>query len=178
MDIDWSKAPVDAEFGACGGARGWSDAWYKKVGDQWFCQLMNRNDKWETNNGPCGREDLEGRPAQPWNVEGLPPVGLEVEAYFHADTNPDWLPFTLKYFSEEHVVFRGPIGECHMSRYAFDKYGFKFRQIRTPEQVAAEECDKAVKAMLAEFEHTGSLTSHYEVCEVLHKAGYRKQVSP
>lgn len=173
MDIDWSKAPDDAEFGACGGVRGWSDAWYKKVGDQWFCQLMNRNDKWEPNSGPCGREDLESRPAQPWSGEGRPPVGVAAEAYFHKDTNPHWLPFTLKYFSEEHVVFRGPICETHMSRCEFDKYGFKFRPIRTPEQIAEEEIQTILNWMVNRDSERGLLG----IAEDLHADGYRKQVN-
>lgn len=72
-----------------------------------------------------------------WDGEGLPPVGLEVEAWYSMDTLPGWKPFKLKYYSEESVVFEG-MGETYASRETFDRYGLKFRPIRTAEQIAAE----------------------------------------
>lgn len=102
-----------------------------------------------------------------WNGEGLPPVGLAVE--WHSDTNTGWQEIAVLAYHGNDAWIQ-PKGKP--SIIVVNPAGF--RPIRTPEQIAAEECDKAVKAMLAEFEHTGSLTSHYEACEVLHKAGYRK----
>lgn len=121
-----------------------------------------------------------------WNGSSLPPVGLKVEAHFHADTNPDWLPFTLKYFSEENVVFRGPIVETHMSRCAFDKYGFKYRAIRTPEQIVAEEREHKIRNACTAIARTldylkgdipGGAVAR-QVVEAMIDAGYAKQVKP
>lgn len=109
-----------------------------------------------------------------WNGEGLPPVGADVECTFAVEDHKVWHRGTVVHraFQPEGdefvVVSTGAISACYRAD------GTCVRPARTPEQIAAEECDKAVKAMLAEFEHTGSLTGHYEVCEALHKAGYRK----
>lgn len=105
-----------------------------------------------------------------WNGEGLPPVGTVCEVLNSNLGNPEWERCTILYSGKHRIVYDS---ESCEERTAFID-SLSFRPIRTPEQIAAEECDKAVKAMLAEFAHTGSLTSHYEVCEVLHKAGYRK----
>lgn len=115
---------------------------------------------------------------KPWSGECPPPAGTECE---YRVGNGTWYSCTIRYVTtpisdeEVQVVINCP----HLNGDQIGSIGsgigeINFRQSRTPEQIAAEERDKAVKAMLAEFEHTGSLTSHYEVCEVLHKAGYRK----
>ncbi|MDR6163518.1 hypothetical protein [Pseudomonas fluorescens] len=174
MDIDWSKAPVDAEFGACGRARGWSDAWYKKVGDQWFCQLMNRNDKWDTNNGPCGREDLESRPAQPWNGEGLPPVGLDCIVQHPAQQSrkvkilAHWVdglkvPVAVYMPLEGKAYCDQAIAEC-------------FKLIRTPEQIAADAKKAHVDIMFKIV--TGTPNTIYDGVEALYDAGCRIEVAP
>jgi len=150
--------------------------YYKFERGYWFYwpEMTEPRGVWKKCEKPC-KPVTEVQPT--WNGEGLPPVDVAVEAYFHTDTNPDWLPFTLKYFSEEHVVFQGPIGECHMSRRAFDKYGFKYRPIRTPKQIAAEERETVVAQMLSEINYAPFEASHYLVmAERLCDAGYRKVV--
>lgn len=109
-----------------------------------------------------------------WNGEGLPPVGTVCELRFPEVQGSSWRQVTILLLGDQKIFYRDEAGD----EWANLPDDVELRPIRTPEQIAAEECDKAVKAMLAEFEHTGSLTSHYEVCEVLHKAGYRKQVVP
>lgn len=75
-----------------------------------------------------------------WNgpEDGLPPVGLEVEAYFPKDTQPQWLKTTFLYVSDHVVVYTDIFDEIHKSRAEFDKLGVKLRLVRTAEQLAAE----------------------------------------
>lgn len=183
MDIDWSKAHDDAEFGACGGARGWSDAWYKKVGDQWFCQLMNRNDKWEPNSGPHGREDLESRPAQPWTGEGLPPVGTVCELSkpqkFTQGTRLEEFPEGTRVLVGGHANFGGSdlaaviISGTHFTGTTTPAL---LRQIRTPEQIA-EDAKKAHVDIMFKIV-TGTPNTIYDGVEALYDAGCRIKVAP
>lgn len=108
-----------------------------------------------------------------WNGEGLPPVGVTVEAYFHADTNPSWLPFTFKYISGDNIIFQGPLHEGSMSRHSFDCYGFKFRPIRTPEQVAAVDRETAADDIHRIVLSTLGI-SDKSAARALYDAGYRK----
>lgn len=114
--------------------------------------------------------------APTWNGDGLPPVGLEVEAWYSMDTLPGWKPFKLKYLSEESVVFEG-MGETYASRETFDGYGLKFRPIRTAEQIAAEEREKAIEEMSEIARAAVADNPRGGVgAAALYDAGYRKQV--
>ncbi|MOA45978.1 hypothetical protein D3C78_1684380 [compost metagenome] len=56
-----------------------------------------------------------------------------------------------------------------------------FRPIRTPEQIAAEERDKAIQQIIADFKYTvGSCTYMItnDQAARMYDAGYRKQVAP
>lgn len=141
IDIDWSKAPKDATHYRPA-KPGWAEVWLKRSGNTWLGLGVIP--------GPCDSpewfislgeyEDVIERPAA-WTIEGIPPVGLEVEAYFAHDTKPGWKPFTLKYISDQNIVFKC-LHEVAHSRHWFDEYGFKFRAKRTPEQIAAEKRDR------------------------------------
>ena len=144
------------------------DNWAYWTGFSWF----------EVQCGPppgVRREMIDVREQAQWNGEGLPPVGLEVEAWYSMDTLPGWKLFKLKYYSEESVVFEG-LGETYASRETFDRYGLKFRPIRTAEQIAAEEREKAIDAMNAIAVESVRLKGHTgrETCATLYDAGYRK----
>lgn len=109
-----------------------------------------------------------------WTGEGLPPVGTVCDLKFEHWT--DW---------ERHEIL------CHGKAFIFVRElnsgldregsmaldGIKFRPIRTPEQIAAEERIEEINEM-AEL----SLYGHYAItlaqakiaCAVLHDKGYRK----
>ena len=54
-----------------------------------------------------------------------------------------------------------------------------FRPIRTPEQVAAEDRDKAIEGMIADTNIlTGIMSDRRIMAGQLYDAGYRKQASP
>jgi hypothetical protein len=193
MNIDWSKAPegathygMDPRCTSTGGIQ-----WYLlESGKPYRFWWAGHANHWEVGAEPKEAPITDFHPITPsaWNGEGLPPVGTVCE--FSGFNPEETLPTDPRVGDQVTVIAHFMSGSFEMAAFTFHAppefeylqvaqgaYGC-FRPIRTPEQIAAEECDKAVQAMLAEFQHTGSLTSHYEVCEVLHKAGYRKQVAP
>ena len=111
---------------------------------------------------------IRPRPAEPWNGEGLPPAGLEVE--WKQGSNHEWVRATvIAYFKEEAwISVKGgyPIEVGNPAH---------FRPIRTPEQIAADEQAKAVHQMGLDAGFSGSVQ---EFAERLYQAGYRKQVAP
>lgn len=123
-----------------------------------------------------------------WSGEGLPPVGTvcEYDARPVGKGDPLWVTVKINYLSEWTIVFQciavseGAKQEnigVELAEMADASTARRFRQTRTPEQIAAEEREDAIQLMLSELKNTECLTSHYEVCESLYQAGYRKQVT-
>jgi hypothetical protein len=80
-----------------------------------------------------------------WNGEGLPPAGLVCEVLNTELSNPEWERATILYVGKHRVMYDST--SCN------ERVGFiedlKFRPIRTPEQIAAEERESEVKEMQA-----------------------------
>lgn len=164
-EIDWSKAPEGAQY-YCVDNR----LFYKFDGaGRGMC--TNQRGPWF----PCGDindyEDGEliPRPSTPaWNGEGLPPVGTHIEWF-----SPiyGWLGGRVVGHdgSVTVVVHNDGYTGCHPH---------EVRPIRTPEQIAAEEREKAVQKMLAAAGVTGSAFADDPEAAVwaaaLYDAGYRK----
>lgn len=124
----------------------------------------------------AGLQDIQRRPEEPqeWNGEGLPPVGTVCEAFWPTDTKPDWLKFEVLFVGDVHCIARANGRELHYPKSHFDLEGVKFRQIRTPEQIAAEEREKALVEM-AGLRSVGHMPTFEEACAIIYDAGYRKQ---
>ena len=161
-EIDWSKAPE--------GATHYNHTcfdWYK-VGSHepffWNGRAWAPARFWDDRKHDCIQ-----RPTTPsWSGECLPPVGVVCEANFVGS----WAEFELRYYGESYVIFKTRY-EVQRTRIDFDTCGVKFRQIRTPEQIAADEREAAIDEMLAATPAPGSDIS-LRVCEKLYDAGYRK----
>ena len=106
-----------------------------------------------------------------WDGKGLPPVGTVCE---HADIN--WEPWTKVTIVAHHLIEEDDLlvavfvyknGSSHSSE------GDHFRPLRTPEQIAAEEREKAISEMLLGYPYSGSDIVR-ACCEYLYDAGYRK----
>ena len=86
-----------------------------------------------------------------WNgpEDGLPPVGIEVEAWFADNVGPDpvWVPFEVLYLSDHSIVFKTAAGEHQYSLPRFKARGVKLRPIRTADQLAAEKREADAQAM-------------------------------
>ncbi len=95
--------------------------------------------------------------------EGLPPIGSHVVV--HDDGS-------LMYGQGESGEVLAHVDGCAVIRMSYGLGCFLPRCLRTPEQVAAEERQAAIKEMIG---HIGG--SRRCEAEVLYDAGYRKQVS-
>ncbi|ELO0933411.1 TPA: hypothetical protein SL836_003082 [Pseudomonas aeruginosa] len=118
-----------------------------------------------------------------WNGQGLPPVGTVCEYRCNDSCEPnDW--------TAVHVLAHAAHGSDTAMLLAEDNNGEPgtiygriwvpgtCRPLRTPEQIAAEEREKAIDAMLdldPPHEKGFGLTSRRQFCEVLFDAGYRRQ---
>jgi len=68
---------------------GWLECWYRMSGSDWEYLLADgRNSEWKKASVTRGKENLISRPAPAWNGEGLPPVGVECEAWY---AKGDWV---------------------------------------------------------------------------------------
>ncbi|MBI7352831.1 hypothetical protein JEV04_15375 [Pseudomonas aeruginosa] len=177
MSIDWSTAPEGATHWEPTGPE-FHEGLMKKEGDYWFYWVEGIN-KWF--HGPsCNvsaerAAKFEARPQEAWDGKGLPPTGLLVE--WKAGLDHEWKRVTVLAYAN---------GDAWLQ--PEDGYSFivgnpaNFRRIRTPEQIAAEEREKAVQEMLAldEYPHgqdRGGMMSRADFCRVLYDAGYRRQES-
>lgn len=116
---------------------------------------------------------------KPWNGEGLPPVGLDVEVLW-SSANNTYVTGKVLAHDEDRAVFRFTSGE-RKGDYQSDTCHFSvgvnqlpnFRPIRTPEQIAKAErrkdCDKMHGMYLDLPESNIS-----DFVEALYDAGYRK----
>lgn len=115
-----------------------------------------------------------------WNGEGLPPIGTVCE---WLDSSCDrWLPVSIAYLSSWLVVIRDeknhPDGSVEIAIALStdpDKQP-KFREVRTPEQIAAEEREAAINTM-CDLLGTPRGTVAAGVVMRLYDAGCRMQVT-
>lgn len=169
--IDWSKAPEGAtHYRNYGGLF----RWYRIDDNGVMC--------WTDMNGWHKSEltiyEIEGQliSRNSWSGEGLPPVGIDVE--FSVAGDERWIEGEVLYLSLYTAVISGN-GFEHVHH----PNVLKFRPIRTPEQIAAEERDKARTEVLNAMTADGKLAYETEdqwqyrlkvVGEML-DMGYRKQ---
>ncbi len=178
MSIDWNTAPEGATHWEPTGPY-FYEGWMKKEGTDWF-YWSESGHKWINGILTCDvsaeREaTFEARPQETWDGQGLPPVGVECE-YRHMIW-PEYRRCEIRYISDESLVAYDDAQEQF-----YRTCDMLFRPIRTPEQIAAEEREKAVQEMLAldEYPHgqdRGGMMSRADFCRVLYDAGYRRQES-
>ncbi|HFQ7428301.1 TPA: hypothetical protein ACHSVW_005954 [Pseudomonas aeruginosa] len=187
MSIDWSKAPEGATHYQPE-SRGFHAAWFRlqggKAREMWVVipggaleQIIDPTVFDES------MQNLIARPAEPatWDGQGLPPVGIEAEIIWDS-TDVAYYRAKILAHDEDRVVFRWCEGESkgQYGSYAVLNFGIlpTFRPPRTPEQIAAEEREKAIDAMLdldPPHESGFGMTSRRQFCEILFDAGYRRQ---
>jgi hypothetical protein len=167
-EIDWSKAPEGAQ-GYMPKSIIWAEGWWKDIcGKRFFCHAGQ--DEWkETHANAFGLHGFVYRPdsaqGAAWTGEGLPPVGTVCECQ---DESFKWKPGTIVYVGQgdgamvavmqaDSGILIGEKGE--------------FRPLRTPEQIAAEEREKAIAEMRAALPDWAAPEN---ICPMLYDAGYRK----
>ncbi|WP_324628483.1 hypothetical protein [Pseudomonas aeruginosa] len=177
MSIDWSKAPEGATHYQPE-SRDFHAAWFRLQGGK-------AREMWVVIPGGAlehiidptafdeSMQNLIARPAEPatWNGKGLPPVGTVCEVK-HRDIG--WVRCEIvahKSFScggLTHAI--AWIDENTLDQ----SQGLRFRQLRTPEQIAAEEREKAVGDMAMSIQ---GVPYQYPTLYALYDAGYRRQES-
>ncbi|EMR0622662.1 hypothetical protein [Pseudomonas aeruginosa] len=190
MSIDWSKAPEGATHWEPTGPK-FHEGWMKKEGNKWF-YWGKGSEKWLNTlrycNVPAEREaTFEARPQEQWDGQGLPPVGTLCE--FAGGTYSPEDPFDndLREGDRVTIIAHFKDGDLDLAAFTFNPqvrnpnrgaacveqgaYGC-FRPLCTPEQIAAEEREKAIEEMCFAEE-----TLTVKQAKALYEAGYRRQES-
>ncbi|HCF5688146.1 TPA: hypothetical protein NIH14_001826 [Pseudomonas aeruginosa] len=169
MSIDWSKAP-----------EGCIGAFARIISKTAFFVFSKRPSDYSSREGYEG--EGEDGPYhvfseywewidKPWDGQGLPPVGVRVSIFDDGG---------LVYGHGESGEVIAHVEDCAVIRMSYGLGCFTAKNLRTPEQIAAEEREKAVREMLAldEYPHgqdRGGMMSRADFCRVLYNAGYRRQ---
>lgn len=176
IKIDWSNAPEGAtHYLPENRNKNWCACWYKQ--DRYGRWLVlnagnftaGLSDSWCIDDEevdqfvPC----LIAKNAT-WSGEGLPPAGTVCETLYDGN---EWgkciiIAHAVLPGDEEVAVFQCGFKISHSS-------AVYFRPIRTPEQIAAEERERAINGMVATAELLDKGWCR-KVCESLYEAGYRK----
>ncbi|MDH0749489.1 hypothetical protein N5D61_24500 [Pseudomonas sp. GD03842] len=172
MNIDWTKAPKGATHFVISAEHRIASGWYQQDG-------VKMRDLAREGEYAFRIDDLhEGRMLrlvpriEPWNGEGLPPVGTVCELRAHKLT--EWSAAKIE-FAYRNVIVWDWIGEPSINGLCTAySHNVELRPIRTAEQIAAEEREAAICAMMEVCSELPCRQS----CEDLYEAGYRKQVRP
>lgn len=184
MSIDWSKAPEWADGHGLVAHHGITEVWINM--DQYA--VFGAEDRAYPYGGGTGDhrhnftrgqvQYITPRPAR-WNGKGLPPVGTVCELKANI---LGWVEVTITAVTDLSIVFTRPsyqngrpLVEDRLPHKAIDR----FRPIRTPEQIAAEDRSNRVRAieslMLLGQQNAMTIT---EIADLIDRAGYRKQEQP
>lgn len=116
-------------------------------------------------------------PAPPWTGEGLPPVGIEIEALMRRNMHDDYAWRRAKVV---HGCIPGSEGEVLVFDVETTSPAWvdEFRPVRTPEQIAAQVRSDAIREMIRVWKvaPTGSEYNFaHDRAAQLYDAGYHKQ---
>ena len=178
-EIDWSKAPEGAQ-GFMPRTTLWAEGWWKQCrGKRFFCHAGK--DEWnQTYADPFGQHGFVYRPdpdnAVAWSGEGLPPAGTLCEAQPWKEHDAPWKQMTViaHWCAPNGITYSW----CRSDYGTYEPQALRFRPIRTPEQIAAEEREKAIQQLAEGLHVARGFRSPFEhtliVAEWLHDNGYRK----
>ncbi|HCL4036025.1 TPA: hypothetical protein N2C03_006732 [Pseudomonas aeruginosa] len=164
MSIDWNTAPEGATHWEPAGLE-FHEGWMKKEGNGWFFWGLGAEWKYEGDVSAEREATFEARPQETWDGQGLPPVGTVCE-YRHMIW-PEYRSCEIRYISEESLVAYDDAQEQF-----YRTCDMLFRPVRSPEQIAAEEQEKAIEEMCFAEE-----TLTVKQAKALYEAGYRRQES-
>ncbi|EXF45224.1 hypothetical protein BAY1663_02303 [Pseudomonas sp. BAY1663] len=177
-EVDWSKAPEWATgYGLMSSSFGIEEVWFN---DEQYRPLQSRGGYGpypfgggvgpHMHNATKGQISFQQHRPAPWMGEGLPPVGVACEV--ENDIEGGW-------DAVDEVLAHTEIKGAHVAVFKRDDRVFyspdgTFRPIRTPEQIAAEEREKAVSqmAVIALAGDNQLVTKVY--LERLYDAGWRR----
>ncbi|MCS7758597.1 hypothetical protein N0619_20150 [Pseudomonas aeruginosa] len=171
MSIDWNTAPEGATHWEPSGPE-FNEGWMKKEGNGWFFWGLGAEWKYGGDVSAEREATFEARPQEPWDGQGLPPVGTVCEIK-HRDIG--WVRCEIvahKSFScggLTHAI--AWIDENTLDQ----SQGVRFRPIRTPEQIAAEERRNSILHLANLLIDSRGQCNEYSQAEAIFDAGYRRQ---
>lgn len=167
MSIDWSKAPEGATHFVIGDD---INPW-RKIKDTVAYEHYQGAGWLRVNSFNEGYmpDYYVPIPQETWDGQGLPPVGTVCEYRFMAWT--EYRRCEIRYISDGSLV----VYDDGQERF-YRTLDTLFRPIRTPEQITAEEREKAISEMLGAFNDFPWPSTLKRFCKVLYDAGYRKHV--
>ncbi|WP_223699759.1 hypothetical protein [Pseudomonas aeruginosa] len=167
MNIDWSKAPKGATHWEPNGPRIF-ESWMKNEGDSWFW-WDEVEGKWRPSI-PISEQRLgtfEARSQETWNGQGLPPLGVRVTIFDDGD---------LVYGHGELGEVIAHVEDCAVIRMSYGLGCFTAKNMRTNEQIAAEQRRKDIIELANVIRDAGD-GNDYVLAEALYNSGYRKKES-
>ncbi|WP_407220927.1 hypothetical protein [Enterobacter sp. CPE_E1214] len=81
-----------------------------------------------------------------WDGEGLPPVGVNAEVLFAADTEPKWFSFLAKFIGENHVIALVDLEEISYKKDELLTSDVKFAPLRSEEDRKRDAAISAIDA--------------------------------
>lgn len=106
-----------------------------------------------------------------WDGQGLPPVGDSCERRFIDVAGSSWFGCIVLAHGSRKIFIRDDNGD----EWAHSLDEVEFRPYRTPEQIAAEEREKAVQQMAGDLGELPARTTVIPTLYAIYDAGYRKQ---
>ncbi|MCG6540216.1 hypothetical protein MCB86_09025 [Pseudomonas sp. KSR10] len=167
-NIDWNEAPEWATgHGLMNGGFGIEQVWFNA--EQYQYQHMRCRGGYGPypfgdGNAAIGEIHFQQHRPAPWSGEGLPPVGTVCEAWHNGSAQG---VVEVRYAGDCMVLWNVKLKheQCSVAE------NYSFRPIRTPEQIAAEEREKAVDAIQDDL----SLSPECRyIAKRVYEAGYRK----
>ncbi|WP_260767498.1 hypothetical protein [Klebsiella aerogenes] len=87
-----------------------------------------------------------------WNGNGLPPVGVNAEVFFSADTEPKWHSFLAKFIGENHVIALVGLEEISYKKDELLTSGVKFAPLRSEEARKHDEITQSILDILNDYD--------------------------
>lgn len=168
MSIDWTKAPEGANKAGFTGPDNYLQ-FYRIPGRFGDYDYWSEKRGWCGNDFPTCANQLFERPAKvEWDGQGLPPVGTVCE-YRHMIW-PEYRSCEIRYISEESLVAYDDAQEQF-----YRTCDMLFRPVRSPEQIAAEDREKAINQMISDAGYVDPKIGTFVAMRNLYDAGYRRQ---
>lgn len=168
-DIDWSKAPKWATGHGLAGLSG-SPVWLSQDKYTYVDGRQRGGVFYFDSDEGFGLHEIRevvARPS-PWNGTGLPPVGTVCEVNLYGWRRCEVFAHKVEGDKDPDILFSYTRDDGEPA-WNWVRYPSRFRPIRTPEQIAADEREKAVADMKLIWAKAGSHRFH-----AIYDAGYRK----
>ncbi|HBP1144849.1 TPA: hypothetical protein N2D26_005265 [Pseudomonas aeruginosa] len=165
MSIDWSTAPEGATHWEPRSDK-YREAWMKSAADKWFF-WGSRRKAWIEESGISAEREatFEPRPQDAWDGKGLPPVGISVE----------WLSSAHGWLGGRVVGHDGSVAVVSHNDGYTGCHPHEVRPMPTPEQIAAEQREKAINQMISDAGYVDPKIGTFVAMRNLYDAGYRRQ---